>query len=112
MPGSFASFSFFAASLLAIATGAAAQRPPRPLPLLRIAPPSPPPRFVLPRDQVRDLGRSPRNGLIAAYPLRSNLELGIGRYRVGGQHRPPTNTAGDSPQRRRGVAAIGLSLSF
>ena len=111
MPGSFASAPLIAAALAA-ASGAPAQAPPGPVPFLRIPAPSAPPRFVLPRDRLRDLGTSPRNGLIAAYPLQPNLELGIGRYRMGGQHRLPTNTAGDSRQGRHGVAAVGLSLSF
>jgi hypothetical protein len=62
-------------------------------------------------------GEPRRNGLIAAYPIDDNVQIGVGRFSVAEIARPRTNIEAERhpmavrPKEGR-IAAIGLSLSF
>ena len=97
-------------------SGAALLRPmeaPRPVPT------TPPnlPDFTAPEGDLRRGGDIRRSGLIAAYPIAPNIQLGIGRFSVPELARPRTNMERESNPtavrpRDRGIAAVGFSLSF
>src|SRR5688500_842839 len=75
------------------------------------------PHFALPAGDFRDVGAPSRNGLIAAVPLRENLQIGIGRFRVAEParartHMEPERAPTDLRRKERGVAAVGMSLRF
>lgn len=75
------------------------------------------PDFRSPPDDLRRAGEPRRNGLIAAYPLSENLQIGVGRFEVPELPRPRTHMERDSQPtsvrpRDRGIAAIGFSLRF
>ena len=75
------------------------------------------PQFRMPAGDFREAGRPRRNGLIAAVPLRENLQIGVGRFTVPELARPRTHMESDRAptavrMRDRGVAAIGLSVRF
>lgn len=85
------------------------------------APTAKPPRPNVPTFRIMDNpeepGRPPRSGLIAAYPVRENLTVGVGRFAIPEIARPRTHMEADGPpasvrRRERGLAAIGLSLRF
>jgi hypothetical protein len=66
---------------------------------------------------LRPGGEPRRNGLIAAYRVRENISLGVGRFSVPEIARPRTHMESDrSPTairpREGRIAAIGVSLSF
>ncbi|HEX8640645.1 MAG TPA: hypothetical protein VF704_05760 [Allosphingosinicella sp.] len=75
------------------------------------------PDFTSPAADLRPGGEPRRNGLIAAYPVAANVQVGIGRFAVPEIARPRTNVererdpTGVRP-RDRGIAAVGISLSF
>jgi hypothetical protein len=76
-----------------------------------------PPEFRMPEGDVRRAGEPQRNGLIASVPVNENLQIGIGRFRVVGDHRVRTHTESDRnpaaiTQRQRSIAGIGFSLRF
>ena len=71
----------------------------------------------MPQDDLQRPAEPRRNGLIAAFPVDRNVEIGIGRFRVVDPARPRTNTEFDRQPiavrpRERGIAAIGVSLRF
>jgi hypothetical protein len=75
------------------------------------------PNFTMPAGDLRQVGEPRRNGLIAAYPVGRNLQIGIGRFAVPEIARPRTHMEGERHptavrSRERGIAAIGLSYSF
>ena len=75
------------------------------------------PEFGMPRDDLQQPAQPRRNGLIAAFPVDRNVEIGLGRFRVVDPARPRTNTEFDRQPmsvrpRERGIAAIGVSLRF
>ena len=75
------------------------------------------PDFRVPEGDLRQAGQPRRNGLIAAYPVNRNLQIGIGRFAVPELARPRTHMEGErNPTgvrpRERGIAAVGLSLRF
>lgn len=58
-----------------------------------------------------------RSGLIAAYRVGDNLQVGVGRFAVPEIARPRTNLETERHPtavrpRERGIAAVGVSLSF
>ena len=68
-------------------------------------------------DNPEQPGRPPRNGLIAAYPVRENLTIGVGRFAIPEIARPRTHMEADSQptavrRRERGLAAVGFSFRF
>ena len=75
------------------------------------------PNFSAPAGDFRQPGTPRRNGLIAAFPIDENLQIGLGRFRVAEPPRPrthmePERAPTDLRRRERGVAAIGMSLRF
>lgn len=75
------------------------------------------PDFRPPAGDLRRAGEPRRNGLIAAWPVTENLQIGIGRFAIPELPRARTNMEADrSPAsvrpRERGMAAIGFSLRF
>ena len=75
------------------------------------------PNFSAPAGDFRQAGSVGRNGLIDAYTIDDNLQIGIGRFRVAEPARPrthmePERAPTDLRRRERGVAAIGMSLRF
>ncbi len=75
------------------------------------------PQFRMTMGDLRAPGEVPRNGLIAAYPVRENLQIGVGRFTVPELARPRTHMEADraptaARPRERGVAAVGLSIRF
>ena len=93
--------------------------------LLRPMEPRPPaaanrnalPDFTVPEGDLRQAGDIRRNGLIAAYRLGPNVQIGVGRFSVPELARPRTNMERErNPTavrpRDRGIAAVGFSLSF
>jgi hypothetical protein len=75
------------------------------------------PDFTAPTADLREGGRARRNGLIAAYRVAPNVQLGIGRFAVPEIARPRTNMERERnptavQPRERGIAAVGFSLSF
>jgi len=75
------------------------------------------PDFRMPPGDLRAPGAVRRNGLIAAYPLRENLQIGVGRFAVPAIARARTYMESDRAPtavrlRDRGVAAVGFSLRF
>lgn len=75
------------------------------------------PDFRTPQGDFRRAGAPERSGLIAAYPVRENLQIGIGRFVVPELARPRTNMEREphptAPRgRERGIAAVGFSLRF
>ena len=75
------------------------------------------PDFRAPMGDLRMPGAVRRNGLIAAYPLRENLQIGIGRFAVPAIARPRTYMEADrtptaARAHDRGIAAVGFSLRF
>ena len=78
---------------------------------------SPAPEFRMPQDDLQRPAEPRRNGLLAAFPVDRNVEIGIGRFRVVDPARPHTNTEFDRQPmsvrpRERGIAAVGVSLRF
>ena len=74
-------------------------------------------RFIAPDGDLRLPGEPRRSGLIAAFPVRENVEIGIGRFAVPEIARPRTNLETErNPSsvrlRDRGIAAIGVSFRF
>ena len=74
-------------------------------------------RFTAPDGDLRLPGEPRRSGLIAAFPVRENVEIGIGRFAVPEIARPRTNLETErNPSsvrlRDRGIAAIGVSFRF
>lgn len=75
------------------------------------------PEFRTPRGDLRDGGEAPRDGLIAAFRVSDDLQIGVGRFEVPDPARPRThmererNPTAVRP-RDRGIAAIGFSLRF
>ena len=75
------------------------------------------PDFRPPRGDLRQSGEVRRNGLIAAYRVAPNLQIGVGRFAVPEIARPRTHMENDRTptavrSRDRGIAAVGFSLSF
>lgn len=75
------------------------------------------PDFRAPAGDLRRAGEPRRNGLIAAYPVNDNLQIGIGRFRIIELDSSRTNTEHQRQPtsvrpRDRGVAAVGFSLRF
>lgn len=75
------------------------------------------PDFRPPAGDLRRAGEPRRNGLIAAWPLGENLDIGIGRFEIPEPARPRTHMERDrNPtsvrSRDRGIAAVGFSLRF
>ncbi len=75
------------------------------------------PNFAAPAGDFRQVGTPRRSGLIAAFPIDENLQIGLGRFRVAEPARPrthmePERAPTDLRRRERGVAAIGMSLRF
>ena len=75
------------------------------------------PDFRPPAGDPRRAGEPRRNGLIAAYPVNENLDIGIGRFRVLEMDAPRTHTEqqrnpASMRPRERGIAAVGFSLRF
>lgn len=75
------------------------------------------PDFRPPADDLRRPGEPRRNGLIAAWPVNDDLQIGIGRFRIIELDSPRTNTEHQRQptsvrHRERGVAAVGFSLRF
>ena len=73
--------------------------------------------FRPPDGDLRDPGSPPRNGLIAAWRINEDLEIGIGRFAVPEIARPRTHMESErNPTavrpRDRGIAAVGFSLRF
>ncbi len=71
----------------------------------------------MPEGDLRRAGEPQRNGLIAAVPVNRNLQIGVGRFRVVGDHRARTHTEHErNPvainQRQRSIAGVGFSLRF
>lgn len=109
--------------LPALATGAEAQSLPASLvardgPGLAVAArPTNLPDFRISEGDLREAGRPPRSGLIAAVPLGRRLHLGIGRFAVPELARPrshtePQHRSADIRRRERGIAAMGVSFQF
>ena len=79
------------------------------------APPGP--HFRMVARELRWPGEPRRNGLIAAYPLDDNIQIGVGRFSVAEIARPRTNVEAERhpmavrPKEGR-IAAVGLSFSF
>lgn len=74
------------------------------------------PRFEVMPDPS-DPGRPRRNGLIAAYQVRENMTVGIGRFAIPEIARPRTNMERERDptgvrRRERGMAAVGVSIRF
>lgn len=75
------------------------------------------PDFRMPDGDLRRAGAPDRSGLIAAYPVQENLQIGIGRFVVPELARPRTNMEREQHPtamrgRERGIAAVGFSLRF
>jgi hypothetical protein len=75
------------------------------------------PDFTAPPADLREGGETRRNGLIAAYRVAPNVQLGVGRFAVPEIARPRTNMERERnptavQPRERGIAAVGFSLSF
>lgn len=75
------------------------------------------PEFRMVERDIRWAGEAPRNGLIAAYPIHDNLQIGVGRFSVAEIARPRTNVEAErhpiSVRPREGrIAAVGLSFRF
>ena len=75
------------------------------------------PDFTTPAADLREGGEARRNGLIAAYRVAPNVQVGIGRFAVPEIARPRTNIERERnptavQPRERGIAAVGVSLSF
>lgn len=75
------------------------------------------PDFRPPPGDLRRAGEPRRNGLIAAYPLSEDLQIGIGRFEVPELPRRRTHMERERHPtsvrpRDRGIAAIGFSLRF
>ena len=82
-----------------------------------IAPPSSLPDFRMPRGDYRQPPGPVRNGLLGAVPLRSNLQVAVGRFMIPEVARPRTHMEHDARpadvrRRDRGMAAVGFSLRF
>ena len=75
------------------------------------------PDFTGPEGDLRRGGDIRRSGLIAAYQIAPNVQVGVGRFSVPELARPRTHMERDrNPtavrSRDRGIAAVGFSLSF
>ena len=75
------------------------------------------PSFEMTQGDLRQAGVPRRSGLIAAFPLRNNLDIGVGRFSVPEIARPRTHVEADRQpsavrSRDRGIAAVGVSLRF
>jgi hypothetical protein len=73
--------------------------------------------FRMPGEDLREVGRPPRSGLVATLPVADNLNIGVGRFAIpepAGRRsnmeseRRPT----DMRRRDRAVAAIAFSFRF
>jgi hypothetical protein len=76
-----------------------------------------PMQFRAPQGDLRVPGAPRRNGLIAAFPVADNVEIGLGRFMVPQIARPRTHVETDRQPasvrpRDRGIAAVGVSLRF
>jgi hypothetical protein len=77
----------------------------------------PGPQFRMVQDDLRWPGEPSRNGLLAAFPIDRNVEIGVGRFRVQDPARPRTHTEFERQPmsvrpRERGIAAVGVSFRF
>lgn len=68
-------------------------------------------------EDPRQPGQPARDGLIAAYPVRGNLTVGVGRFALPAVNRPRAHAGTDGQamsvrRRERGMAAVGFSLLF
>lgn len=75
------------------------------------------PDFRMPDGDLREPGVPRRSGLIAAFPVRKNLDIAVGRFAVPRIARPRTHMESDRQPtavraRDRGIAAVGISLRF
>ena len=73
------------------------------------------PQFMMLEGDFRRVGEPRRNGLIASVPVNPNLDIGIGRFRIGEIARPLNNTESQAMSvrpRDRAMAGIGFSLRF
>ena len=75
------------------------------------------PEFRMAQDDLRWPGEPSRNGLLAAFPIDRNVEIGVGRFRVQDPARPRTHTEFERQPmsvrpRERGIAAVGVSFRF
>ena len=73
--------------------------------------------FRAPQGDLRLPNEPRRNGLIAAYPIDENVQIGIGRFSVPEIARPRTHMERDRQPtgvrpRDRGIAAVGISQRF
>ncbi|WP_114953809.1 hypothetical protein [Sphingosinicella terrae] len=74
-------------------------------------------QFRSPEGDLRLPPPSRRNGLIAAFPIDHNVEIGIGRFSVADHARMRTNMESERHPtavrpRDRGIAAVGVSFRF
>ena len=98
-----------AATFLVLAAGQAEARPP--------GRPADPPAADADRLRPVAIPAAAPVRMIGVMPLADNLEFGIGRYSVGEIARPRTHMEADRHptdvrRRGRGIAGIGLKLSF
>jgi len=75
------------------------------------------PDFTPPAGDLRRAGEPRRNGLIAAWRVSDDVQIGIGRFSVPEIARPRTHMESDRAptsvrSRDRGIAAVGFSLRF
>jgi len=75
------------------------------------------PAFQAPVGDLRSFGVPARSGLIAAVPLRRNLDIGVGRFQVSDHARPRSYMESERQPttvrtRDRGIAAVGVSVRF
>ncbi len=83
----------------------------------RAAPISNLPNFQLPAGDLREVGVTRKSGLIAAFPIRRGLQIGVGRFNVSEIARPRTHVETDRQpmavqSRDRGIAAVGVNVRF
>ncbi|MGZ8312565.1 MAG: hypothetical protein ACXWUR_10910 [Allosphingosinicella sp.] len=76
-----------------------------------------PMEFRAPEGDLRAPAEPRRNGLIAAFPVHTNIEIGVGRFQVPQIARPRTHVEAERQPasvrpRDRGIAAVGVSFRF
>lgn len=74
-------------------------------------------QFRAPQGDLRAPGEQAPNGLIAAFPVRDDIQIGVGRYVVPQIAGPRTYVETDRQpasvrSRDRGIAAVGVSFRF